>query len=153
MKMKEIPLTQGKVALVDDDDYHNLVRHKWCAHKHGNTYYAERMTPKKPQHVIRMHRVVASIPENMVTDHINGNGLDNRKGNIRVATPRLNCQNKHIRKTSNYPGVCWHKRDKMWYARIWICGKSKGLGYFEREIDAALAYRSACIEVGQHVGF
>lgn len=147
--MKEIPLTQGKVALVDDEDYPELSKFKWHAHKDHNTYYAGRASPgvNGKQHHIRMHAIIVRTPKGMHTDHINGNGLDNRRCNLRIVTTRGNGQNRHCPKTSKYPGVSWHKRDRKWQAEIQIGGKHRSLGYFDIESEAATAYRVACVSM------
>ncbi len=142
---REIPLTQGKVAIVDDEDFAELVKYRWCAIKSYNTYYAVRNSPRSygKRHTIRMHAVILNPPQGMIIDHINGNGLDNRRENLRVVTTRQNQQNLHIPKSSRYPGVIWYKQTKRWQARIKINGRSKHLGYFKDEFEAATVYRVA----------
>jgi hypothetical protein len=140
--MKEIPLTQGKVALVDDEDYEELSKYKWCAHKHGRIFYAVRCTPKKPQKMIRMHRIVNKTPEDLFTDHIDGDGLNNQKSNLRTVTTRENCQNHHHPKSSKYPGVTLHHG--LWQARIEINKELINLGFFKIEEDAYKKYKEAC---------
>lgn len=146
--MKEIPLTQGKVALVDDEDYLELSKHKWYARKDGNTYYAERQNPRDPvthkQTKILMHAIIVGTPKGMETDHINGYGLDNRRENLRIVTTRQNGQNRHHIKSSKYPGVTWNKCKGKWESQININGSVRHLGCFEIEIDAATTYRVAC---------
>jgi len=88
-----IPLTNGKVAIVDESDYENLIKHLWCVTKNRNTYYVHRTSYGK---IETMHHAIMGVPEKgLMIDHINGNGLDNRKCNLRVVTNRENCQNKH----------------------------------------------------------
>lgn len=146
--MKTISLTKGKVALVDDEDYPELSKHRWCAHKFKNTYYAERSSPRDPithsRNHIQMHAIIAGTPKGMDTDHINGNGLDNRRENLRVVTRRQNCQNFHQEKSSKFPGITWHKRDRKWQARIWVNGKRHFLGYHDDEETAGIVYAMAC---------
>jgi hypothetical protein len=140
---KEIPLTKGMVALVDDEDYYDLSKYRWYANKTGwNTYYAFRNTPRQSgkQHLIRMHRVILNPPSDMEVDHINGNGLDNRKENLRIVTRRQNSQNRHQVKTSKYTGVCWDNDRQKWRAYIRIMGRNKHLGLFVDETLAARAY-------------
>jgi len=93
-----------------------------------------------------MHREVIKVGCGLVVDHINHNGLDNRKSNLRVATRWQNAQNR--RKTSKrtasiYKGVSWNKRDKRWFAEIRVNDKCRDLGYFEDETAAAKAYDEA----------
>lgn len=143
--MKEMPLTQGKVALVDDDDFEQLNKYKWCACVRKHTIYAVRSEPKTHK-TIRMHReVLKYIPDGMFTDHIDGNGLNNQKYNLRIVTTRQNAQNRHQVKSSKYPGVTWHSGSKKWNARILINGQQNNLGFFESEDDAATAYTNACL--------
>jgi hypothetical protein len=140
--MMPIQLSQGLNTIVDDEDFERLNQHKWCALKSSNTYYAVRTSHKIgcKNEIIYMHSVIIGTPKGSVTDHINGNGLDNRRVNLRVVTIRENKQNLHIKKSSKYPGVCWNKDSKKWQANIRICGKKKHLGLFEDETAAARAY-------------
>ena len=146
--MKMIPLTQGKIALVDDADYPELSKFKWFAQKSHRTYYAGRRVPsgilKPSQKTIRMHMVIAGTPQGMETDHINGNGLDNRRENLRVVTRRENQQNRHETKSSRFLGVSWDKQHRKWRAYIRVAGKNYHLGRYENEEAAARRYRIAC---------
>lgn len=147
--MKEIELTRGKVALVDDDIESLLKGYRWNAHYEGHTWYALRTTSKKygdliPHKVVRMHRVVLPPPCGFEIDHINGDGLDNRRCNLRIVTRRQNLQNLHINKSSKYPGVCFDKQCGKWLARMRISGKRIHLGHYATEQEAAIAYASAC---------
>ncbi len=94
-----------------------------------------------------MHSLIINPPENFVVDHINHNGLDNRKANLRLATrTQNNCnRRKHNRNKchSRFKGVSWHKHRKRWSAQINIYRKRKSLGYFEDETEAAKAYDKA----------
>lgn len=144
--VKEIPLTQGQVAIVDDEDFDFLNQWKWQAVKgtvkQRNVFYVNRTTwaPKK---TVIMHRIIMNAPNGMMVDHINGNGLDNRRSNLRIVTRRQNMQNRHHNKTSRYPGVQWKKHCKLWVAKIQICKKSFHLGYFKSEELAFEAYKKA----------
>jgi hypothetical protein len=144
--MKEIPLTQGKIALVDDEDFPELSKYRWYAHKDDNTWYAERHSPKidGESHKIKMHRVIAGTPKGVDTDHINGDGLDNRRENLRIVTHRINQQNRHESKTSKYPGVSWDRRKRKWRADIRIGGKRRHLGLYPDEEIAGIVYTKAC---------
>jgi hypothetical protein len=148
--MKEIPLSQGKLAIVDDEDYDYLIGFKWCTYFTGINYYAVRNPPRKrgqPRRSIRMHREIMNTPAGMETDHINGNGLDNRRENLRVVTRRGNSQNLHIEKSSKFPGVTWASKGrtlkKPWQAMIRIGKSQKYLGRFMTEEDAHKAYMEA----------
>jgi hypothetical protein len=148
--MKEIPLTQGKVALVDDDDYLELSRFKWYATKHSNSFYAARNLSRNkrigPAHEY-MHRRIIGFPVGV--DHIDGDGLNNQKSNLRPATQRENLQNLHIQKTSRFPGVRRDKASNKWRADIRINGKRKFLGNFESEEDAFMCYKRAVENLGE----
>ena len=145
---RRIPLTQGKYAIVDPEDFERLNKHKWHAVKNGNTFYAIRCAgPRNKTTYIRMHREVIHPPDHLVVDHINHNGLDNRNANIRPATRSQNNFNRLIIKrkgaSSKYKGVSWRKRRKRWRARIHVNGQYKFLGHFKEEIHAAKAYDKA----------
>ena len=153
--MKEIQLTRGKVALVDDEMFEELNQYKWVANKIGRTHYAIRSLPRingKRKH-IKMHHVVFGYPpKGFVTDHINGNGLFNLSSNLRFITQRQNCQNrKNTKKTSKYPGVSWNKCRQVWESCIQIEGKKKYLGYHHIELEAFNAYRAEVESLGETV--
>ena len=146
---RRIPLTKGKFAIVDPDDYYWLSRYKWFATKNGSTFYAKRHTHKR-EHAkttsVFMHRKIMDAPDNLLVDHINYNGLDNRKANLRLATRRQN--SLHVIRTMNpgsskYKGVSWHIHKNRWGAKITTDGKTIHLGYFKDEIEAAKAYDNA----------
>lgn len=147
-RMKTIPLTQGKVALVDDEDYSELSKHRWYANKFRNTYYAVRNLPTNLESHKNMsqlmHIAIVGTPRGMQTDHINGNGLDNRRCNLRVVTHRQNLQNRHVPKTSKYPGVSWDKPHHRWRTDFQFDGKKHYLGQYKDEQTAAIVYIIAC---------
>jgi hypothetical protein len=151
--MKEIKLTQGKVAIVDDCDFDELSKFNWYAQKDKNTYYAVRHSPSvNGNHTkLRMHRVLVADDSFLQIDHINGDGLDNRRENLRIVTNRQNTQNKHINKTSIYSGVSWFKRTNRWVAHIRIGKEIKHLGYFKKELDAYAAYCDAVENLGETI--
>jgi len=93
-----------------------------------------------------MHREIIDVPDGFVADHINHNGLDNRKANLRIATPADNARNARypkINTSSKYRGVWYNPKKKKWRATIGINNKRKQVGYFNKEIDAARAYDEA----------
>jgi hypothetical protein len=148
--MKQITLTQGQVALVDDEDYKSLMTHKWCAKwdPSVNTWYAVRNTPRPEHKCVWMHRVVMGITEGFV-DHKDHNGLNNCKNNLRICT---NSQNQHNRSkrgehTSIYKGVCWDKSRNNWKATIMINRKVINLGRFKDEKEAAKSYNEKAKEL------
>jgi hypothetical protein len=145
--MKEILLTQGKVALVDDEDYDVLNEIKWYAHIAGDKqklWYATHGIHRKDlTKTVLMHRIILNAPPKMEVDHIDGNGLNNQKLNLRLATRRQNCQNLHIKKTSKYPGVMYDrfmKRKKRWKVNINIGGIPKTIGHYHTEEEAYQKY-------------
>ena len=143
---KQITLSQKKVALVDDEDFQNLSQWKWYASKDGNTFYAARNDRSLfSRKTIVMHRVIMSAPNELQVDHINGNGLDNRKLNLRLVTPHQNNLNKGRSKhnTSGYPGVSWHKGERKWQAYIQVNEKPIFLGKFVLKDDAIKARQEA----------
>ena len=144
--MKEIQLTQEKVALVDDDDFEWLNQWKWYAGKTRNTYYAIRNSPideNGKQIKIYMHREIMNTPKEVLTDHKDRDGLNNQKHNIRLCTYSQNGANRKSYGVSKYLGVCWDKQSNKWIVRIETDNKSTYLGCFKIEKDAAMAYNEA----------
>ncbi len=145
---RRIPLTQGKYAIVDPEDFERLNKHKWYAVNMKHTFYAQRGISMSDKRVlIMMHREILKVPDGMFVDHINHNGLDNRKANLRPATRAENSRNRRkFRKRkcySRFKGVCWHKNKEKWLAQIWFNRKAMYIGYFNDEIQAAKAYDKA----------
>jgi len=149
--MKEIPLTQGKFAIVDDADYEELSKYKWCAlySKDMSSFYAGRESRKKEGEIctIRMRRQILGLEygDPRHGDHQNHNTLDNRRSNIRICTSRQNSMNRKPDQntSSKYKGVSWENSRNKWQAHITIKGKKKHLGYFQTEELAALTYNEA----------
>jgi len=139
---RRIPLTQGQFALVDPEDYYDLMRFKWSASKWNDTFYAVRSQGKKQ---IKMHRWIMKPPPYLVVDHFDHNGINNTKTNLRICTQLENAANQKPRKngSSIYKGVCWNKRDKIWDVRLRHNGKNLYIGSFHNELDAAHAYDCA----------
>lgn len=137
-----IPLTRGKFAIVDADNYHELAKFKWFTESAHNTFYAARKQNGKS---IKMHRQITNAPDHLVVDHIDHNGLNNRKSNLRLCTFAENAKNinSFAPNTSAYKGVHWHKNLKKWAAQITSDKRSHHLGYFESQLTAAKAYDNA----------
>jgi hypothetical protein len=143
--MKEIKLTQGKVALVDDEDYEWLNQWKWVAWKHRNTYYAVTHGGKANGKYfnLSMHRIILNVPEGLEIDHIDHNGLNNQKNNIRICTRSQNAKNIiKYRGRSEYKGVTFVRHRNIEYigSQIVSQGKRYWLGLFPNEISAAIAF-------------
>lgn len=143
---KRIELTQGKFAVVDDADFEFLNQWKWHARRNGRNCYAGRgIRINGMPRIIGMHQVILNLPSGMKSDHINGDGLDNRRSNLRSCTHCENMRNrsKNIRDSSRYKGVFWDKATQKWRARISINSRETHLGYFDDEEKAACAYNAA----------
>jgi len=143
--MRKIPLTQGMVALVDDDDYEWLMQWKWFAHKSRNKWYAARNRQKsepKGSKTIKMHREINKTPKGIETDHADTESLNNQKYNLRNATNAQNQYNKAplSGRSSIFRGVGWHKSSKKWMAKSRVGGKVHFIGSFNCEIEAAKSY-------------
>jgi hypothetical protein len=138
---KEITLTQGFVALVDDEDYAALSKLRWAALYAMGKRYAYRGKKKGGKNnAVLMHRVITGAVKGQVVDHANGDTLDNRRANLRVCTQSENLGNQMLRKNSSsgFKGVHWNKRNRAWAS---TAAKIR-LGYFKTAEDAALAYDS-----------
>lgn len=145
--MKLIPLTQELFAQVDDEDFDNLNQYKWYAHKDGRTFYARRAV--KINKKVVTHNMHNHIMNGKFVDHIDNNGLNNQKINLRFFKDGQNNQNK-IKKahtTSKYIGVSWHKGNKRWEVKIRIQGKNTYLGGFSLEKEAAECYDAKAKEI------
>lgn len=155
--MKKIKLTQNKFTIVDDEDFDWLNQYKWYALKAPNTYYAVRnfTVLKNKRKKIYVHRLILekNIKRKLEVweciDHINDNGLDNRKLNLRICNNQQNQFNSRKQKntTSKYKGVLWHNRDKKWMSYIYYNNKSKYLGYYSSEVEAAKIYDKTAKEL------
>lgn len=140
--MKKIKLTQGKYALVDDDNYEELSKYNWQYNKGG---YAIAHDIYDMQKSVYMHRVINKTPNGFHTDHINQNKLDNRKENLRTATVHQNLFNTKLfsHNTSGYRGLYWYERYKKWEVYITIHGKRIYLKRFKNLQDAIKARKDA----------
>jgi len=147
--MKEIQLTRGSIALVDDDDFEWLSRFSWRLDSYG---YAMRTTARtnSGRTSALMHREILGLfkGDGLCCDHINGDKLDNRRANLRVCSTSDNNRNQRLSKdnTSGFKGVCWNKQSKKWQANITVNWKQKSLGLFATPSQAHDAYQKAAIE-------
>lgn len=141
-------MTKGKVAIVDDEDYDVLVKHKWTTMKRcdGRYWYAYR---KMSGRDVYMHRTILGAKDAEETDHINRDGLDNRRLNLRIATPKQNQANKSKQSgtSSKYKGVCWDKKNNKWITSISINNHTVFIGRFRTEEEAAHAYDAKAKEL------
>ena len=141
--MREIPLTQGQVALVDDADFKELSKHKWCAawSPRIKSFYAVRgiRLPNGKQTTELMHRRILGLEhgDKRQGDHIDHRTLDNRRSNVRIVTCQENLHNQRAK------GYSWRKRAKRYEAYIKVDGVSKHLGYYDDPDEARAAYLAA----------
>ena len=146
---REIPLTKGHVTIVDDADYESLTRWKWS---YSNGYAIRKFQTPTGTKSLGMHQQLLQTPKGMVTDHINGDKLDNRRANLRICTYSQNTANRPAdrdNKHSHHKGVSRDKRKKKnpWYAQIRADGQVRWLGSFATEREAAQAYNDAALRV------
>lgn len=147
--MKRIKLTQGKFALVDDDDYLWLNQFKWCVSKRRHLFTAVRRLPDSAKGVrgklILMHH---ALMNDKPIDHINGNPLDNRRSNLRVCTQSENACNRgpRVDNTSGFKGVSLCSRAKKWVMEIQFKGKRIRKRFLTKQ-EAIEAYKKAAIEL------
>lgn len=139
--MAQIKLTQGQFALVDDSDFDWLNQWKWYVRKSGRNFYAVRDVwdkENKKNIKIHMHRLINNTPDGFETDHINRNGLDNRRINLRTSTHQENCFSPKLSKlnTSGSRGVYFEKFTNKWKAQAMINGRNITLGRFESKLEA-----------------
>jgi hypothetical protein len=148
---KEIQLTQGKVTLVDDNMFEYLSQWKWYVYKCGNKFYAARniKVSKAKIRLMLMHRFITNNKNTkMHTDHINGNGLDNRTINLRICTHSQNLINRgaSINNKTGYKGVSYDKNSNKFKAQIRVNKKNITLLTTNNPVDAARAYNNAAIK-------
>ena len=138
--MKEIKLTQGKVAMIDDEDFDLISQHRWHYVAGYSCGYAATARPCGKGN-LGMHRFLVPCPLGHVVDHINGNSLDNRRCNLRVVTRAQNRQNsrKRVNASSQFKGVSWYKPKRQWHAML----TGQDLGFYDDEAEAARVYDAA----------
>jgi len=140
--MKQIPLTQGKFAIVDDEDFDYLNQWKW----YFCNGYAMRNRLKvggKARGLIRMHRLINKTPEGLFTDHINRDKLDDRRVNLRTVNKSVNEHNTGARRNSKsgIKGVIWENKNNKWRAEIMINRVKTFIGYFNTAEEAVMERR------------
>lgn len=142
--MKFISLTNGGRAIVDDADYPALSMHKWrrADSSAGHLSYVARTLPDHKT-VVLMHREIMRAEKGVAVDHKSGDGLDNRRSNLRTCTHTQNLRNQQSRRgTSRFKGVMWNKRKGCWNTQICVAGRKIGRKHFKVEEDAARFYDS-----------
>lgn len=147
--MREIELTRGKYAVVDDEDYERINSHSWAAvpNPYGGVYAVRKGSKRKGEpRTIQMHREILNAPKGSIIDHVNGDGLDNRKSNLRFANTQKNSFNRkkpNLDSTSRYKGVLQRKGSTNWIARIKFNNRHVELGTYGDEAYAASVYNFA----------
>jgi hypothetical protein len=145
--MSIIQLSRGQVTIVDIDDYAYLCQWNWCYSSGGYAVKSRSKYGKEPASsdgsTIKMHNVI--MPDDKIVDHINRNGLDNRRSNLRYVTHSQNMWNrsKHVNNTSGFVGVTLRKVTEKWEASIQAHGKRKHLGEFNTPEEASTVYQAA----------
>lgn len=144
--MKIIPLTRGFEAMVDDEDFDWLSQRKWFAHPGRNTIYAARTEwINGKRSTIFMHREILKPVGGKLTDHVNRNGLDNRRSNLRECTYTQNAHNRKVmtNNTHGTKGLYWDKHRNQWRVSIQDHGKRRLIGTYPTKEQAALARTSS----------
>lgn len=141
--MKLLPLSKGKTAIVDDDDYADVAKLKWTALEcESGIWYARRSYREGGKKIyVPLHRYIMKPPPDKMVDHRDGDGLNCQRYNMRICTHQQNMFNrKPTGSSSKYKGVSWDRCAKRWQAKIKIDGVQIKIGYFSDEVEAAIAY-------------
>jgi hypothetical protein len=145
--VRGIPLTKGKIAIIDEEDYGRVSSYRWCARNdYDGAFYAQRsMRINHKKNMMLMHRFIMGLElgDGKIIDHINHNGVDNRRVNLRVVSRSINCINCKPRKnnTTGFRGVYREKRcSSKWQVLIRIDGKYRHFGLFSDPVSAARHY-------------
>jgi len=150
--MKEIQLTQGQIALIDDEDFELVRRYRWYAlyNKNTDSFYALANVPNQGRtlswcDVIRMHSLIIETPQGLKTDHKNHNTLDNRRENLRICNDSQSAYNRKMRSDNltGYKGVTFEKHKKLFRAIISVNGQRISLGRYKTAEQASVAYENA----------
>jgi hypothetical protein len=138
-------------AIIDDCDLNIATEYDWHLSPNGYAIRRERYGPGgTKKKVIYLHKeIFGPVPDGSEIDHANGNKLDDRRSNMRIATRSQNCGNQRLRRgcSSRFKGVAWVKNYKRWWAYINKDGRRHNLGYYDDEVEAAKAYNKAALEL------
>jgi len=163
-KTREIIIESKKygnhTVLIDEEDWEKVSQYNWHLRYNRGVFYAITNIPHpdggflgstraKRRSTLQIHRLIVDVPQGLVVDHKNHNGLDNRKSNLRVCTPAENARNRRLAKktASGYKGVRRNGSDNCWQARIRIGKKLRNIGCFATAEEAALAYDAKALEL------
>jgi hypothetical protein len=140
-----VTLTKGYEAIIDAADVPLVEGFNWCSRADGLTFYAARTDYSSGKKTVRMHRVIMNCSKGFEIDHIDGDGLNNRRSNMRLSTHAENMRNRRIAKnnTSGFKGVAWDKNGAKWRAKIKVDGEQIHLGQFDTPEAAHAAYVAA----------
>lgn len=146
--MKTLEISRTYFVVVDDCDYDLIANHPWIARPHRKTVYAQRnFWFGGMRTTLQMHREILGLKngDGKIVDHINGDGLDNRRENLRICSVQANNWNRRlsINNSTGFKGVHFRRQENKYWAYINILGKRKHLGIFPTAIEAALAYNEA----------
>jgi hypothetical protein len=145
---RRIYLGEGEWTIVDPKEYYLLGNFKWYLSGNGKKFYAIRNIKTGPRQtkIVTLHREIMKAAKGILVDHKDGNSLDNRRANLRVATHSQNMCNKRVNKngcTSKFRGVCWNKRERKWETKLSYQRKKLFHGRYDTEVEAAKAYDEA----------
>lgn len=144
-------LQNGFTTLIDAEDYDRISKYSWYARQDGNVWYVQCNYTNQlgKRTTFRLHREILNAPQGISVDHIDGNGLNNVKENLRLCTHAENHGNRRVQvnNTTGYKGVTFNKKYNKWKSRIHYRGKRYELGEFRSAEEAALAYNSKAIEL------
>lgn len=148
-------LTRNQWVMINADDLSLITKYRWYALRPRKIFYAATNIKLSDgrKTILCMHRLLLGLNygDPQEVDHIDGNGLDNRRNNIRIVSTAQNQHNQHVKQTgrhhdkptSKFPGVCWYKARCLWAAKIRVSGKNIHLGYYDNEKEAAKTYLKA----------
>ena len=146
--MKKIPLTHNRFALIDDEDFEKVSQYKWRVIQNR---YVEGRKIGNGKEYIRLHRLVMNTPKNKDTDHIDCDGFNNQKVNLRICTTSQNLMRRRKlnpeKFTSRFKGVFWNTSHGKWEAKIGFNNKKIFIGRFKEELDAVRAYNERAVEL------